>query len=331
MPLFPPPFSGSTSPNVQGYATTVTSGGTTVLTATSKVQQYFTGTSSQTVTLPDPTTLVLGQYFEFVNTTLYNSVVIQDFQSNVYLTLTPSLAITRLVVVNVSNSTGSWDIRFAQVPTVSVFTSGSGTYGVPQNASYLIVECLGGGGGGAGSATVVASNGGSGQNGQTTTFGGILFATGGNGNGQNGSYAFGGGTSVGGSAQALVQVTGGQGGGAGSLSSGAGTTVGSGGMGGSSYFGGAGGNMGGTNASTGGAANANSGSGGGGAGSAVTPTCYFGGGGGAGGYVKAILKNLPVSYTYSVAAGGGPGAAGTSGYAGGAGGAGIIIVTAYFE
>ena len=51
-----------------GYATTVTAAGNTVLTAGSAYQQYFTGTTTQTVTMPDVTAgSVLGQSWLIVN------------------------------------------------------------------------------------------------------------------------------------------------------------------------------------------------------------------------------------------------------------------------
>lgn len=50
-----------------GYSTTATAAGTTTLTAGSQRLQYFTGTTTQTVTLPVTSTLVLGHLFEIKN------------------------------------------------------------------------------------------------------------------------------------------------------------------------------------------------------------------------------------------------------------------------
>ncbi len=52
---------------LQGYATTVTSAGTTTLTVSSAEQQYFTGTTTHSVVMPVTSTLVLGQSFTIVN------------------------------------------------------------------------------------------------------------------------------------------------------------------------------------------------------------------------------------------------------------------------
>jgi len=46
-----------------GYSTTITSGGTTTLTVASTLQQFFTSSSTQTVVLPDATTLAIGHQF----------------------------------------------------------------------------------------------------------------------------------------------------------------------------------------------------------------------------------------------------------------------------
>jgi hypothetical protein len=61
---------------IQGYATTVTAAGTTTLTATSAYQQFFTGTTTQTVRLPLTTTLVNGMQYMIVNTST-NTVTVQ--------------------------------------------------------------------------------------------------------------------------------------------------------------------------------------------------------------------------------------------------------------
>jgi hypothetical protein len=53
--------------HINGYATTATAAGTTVLTVSSAQQQYFTGSTTQTVILPVTSTLSLGMSFTIVN------------------------------------------------------------------------------------------------------------------------------------------------------------------------------------------------------------------------------------------------------------------------
>ena len=55
-----------------GYSTTATAAGTTVLTSSSNYQQFFTGTTTQIVSLPAPQTMTLGQGFLIVNNSTGN-------------------------------------------------------------------------------------------------------------------------------------------------------------------------------------------------------------------------------------------------------------------
>lgn len=194
-------------------------------------------------------------------------------------------------------------------PTVTTYTSGSGTYTTPAGVKFLVVEMVGGGGGGAGSG----AGAGNGSNGGNTTFG---TATAYGGNAGLPSGGTGGGASGG-----TINLQGGMGG------FGGGNSV-PGALGGSSYFagGGAGGNNAAGNASN---APANTGAGGGGAGGSATVQGAYAGG--AGGYVQWVISSPSATYSYGVAAGGAGGAAGTSGGVGGSGAAGIIIIYEYYE
>ena len=57
----------SANSTINGYATTATAAGTTTLTVASKYQQYFTGSTTQTVVMPNTSTLALGQSYLLVN------------------------------------------------------------------------------------------------------------------------------------------------------------------------------------------------------------------------------------------------------------------------
>jgi hypothetical protein len=50
-----------------GYTTTVTAAGTTTLTSASNYQQFFTGTTTQTIVLPVTSTLALGMGYSIEN------------------------------------------------------------------------------------------------------------------------------------------------------------------------------------------------------------------------------------------------------------------------
>ena len=214
-----------------------------------------------------------------------------------------------------------------QVPQITTYTSGSGTYTTPTGCKYLTVEMIGGGGGAASAGTT--SGGVAGTTGGASTFGSVITCNG----GQYGglvvglSGGYGGTVSVttSGSILQLVAVKGSQGQQGGSVPSGTAMYPSS-AIGATSPFGGAGGanvNDAGTDAQ------ANSGSGGGGGQQAGAASGYNGGGGGAGGYARVMFTAPSATYTYSVGAGGTGGV--NAGYkSGGAGGSGVIIITAYF-
>jgi len=209
-------------------------------------------------------------------------------------------------------------------PSVTVYTSSSGTYTTPSGARWLHIRMVGGGGGGAGSGT----SGTSGGTGGTTTFGtSTLTCNGGTGGTNNGGGGTGGSATI--TVGSGLSIAGGNGGGA---PAGAANNY-AGGMGGSSALGGNGSNGGGDNAGKPNAqpqaGRANTGGGGGGA---AFSSSFAAGGGGAGGYIDAIITSPSATYSYAVGAGasGGTGAGGSNFANGAAGGSGVIYITAYF-
>jgi hypothetical protein len=81
--------------NLLGYTTTATAAGTTTLTSASTTYQEFTGTTTQTVVLPDTSTLAVGWTFEFINSST-GSVTIQSATPTTVQTLT-TLRRTKLI------------------------------------------------------------------------------------------------------------------------------------------------------------------------------------------------------------------------------------------
>lgn len=103
---------------IPGYTTTVTSASPVVLTVGSNQQQYFTGSTAQTLTMPVASTLVVGQNWTVVN----NSsavVTIQSSGSNTILSLPASSETVVTCVTASGTSAASW--------TTSPAVSGSGT------------------------------------------------------------------------------------------------------------------------------------------------------------------------------------------------------------
>lgn len=98
---------------IEGYTTTATSGGTTTLTVASTQQQFFTGTSNQTVTLPVVSTLQLGQSYKITNNST-GLITVQSSGGNTLQAIAPGPAMqpgSRFVATVISTSgtgTASW-------------------------------------------------------------------------------------------------------------------------------------------------------------------------------------------------------------------------------
>ena len=208
-------------------------------------------------------------------------------------------------------------------PTVTTYTSGSGTYTVPSGVQFLVVEMCGGGGGGGGAGTGFGNGG----TGGTSTFGSwtTIGGNGGTGNNTPSAPVIGGTGGSGGASGAGTQVLRVAGG-----SGGYGVGYGLGGItyqpnGGGSRLAGGACQFAGSADVAGLAGLANGGGGGGGA--AASNNSAAGSGGGAE-QVQFIISSPAATYSYAVGAGGTAGA-GTG--AGGAGGSGVIIIYEYYQ
>lgn len=115
---------------IQGYATTVTSSGTTTLTVASAENQYFTGsTTGQIILMPVTSTLVLGQRFTIAN----NSSAVITVKSSGSNTIQAMAANTQLVLTCILTSgttAASWSSLYiidAGITTpVSLANGGTG-------------------------------------------------------------------------------------------------------------------------------------------------------------------------------------------------------------
>lgn len=92
---------------IEGYATTVTAAGTTTLTVASAFQQYFTGTTTQTVVMPVASTLVLGQSWLIVNSSTGN-VTVNSSGGNAIVTLAPSSQTIITCILTSGTTAASW-------------------------------------------------------------------------------------------------------------------------------------------------------------------------------------------------------------------------------
>lgn len=95
---------------IEGYSSTATAAGTTTLTVASAEVQYFTGITTQTVILPDATTLTVGHSFRIFNT----STGLVTIQKNGGSTLWILGANTDIYILCTDNSTnaGSWTTHY---------------------------------------------------------------------------------------------------------------------------------------------------------------------------------------------------------------------------
>lgn len=103
---------GPNNPNtpsqfIDGYTTTATAAGTTTLTVASARQQFFTGSTTQTVTLPVASTLVLGQRFEVINNST-GVVTVNSSGANLVYTLAPNEAVLVTCILTSGTTAASW-------------------------------------------------------------------------------------------------------------------------------------------------------------------------------------------------------------------------------
>ncbi len=112
-------------------ATTVSAGGTTILTVNSARYQQLTGTLSQTFQLPDATTVLgTGQSFQFNNNSSGSLIITNNAGTTLYTAPAGGYVVSFLTDKSTAN--GVWDFH-AQAP--ATVTWGSGTTGLVFNTA----------------------------------------------------------------------------------------------------------------------------------------------------------------------------------------------------
>jgi len=123
-----------------GYTTTATAAGTTTLTVTSNHQQFFTGTTTQTIVLPVTSTLVLGMGYSIEN----NSTGVLTVQSSGLNSITtiPAGVTTLFTCILTSGTTAaSWD--YDQIGFATITGTGANVLGTaPTIASANLTTAL---------------------------------------------------------------------------------------------------------------------------------------------------------------------------------------------
>lgn len=104
--------------SVGGYQTVVTAAGTTTLTSASEYLQVFTGATTQTVVLPDVTTLALGRCFRVVNNST-GAVTVNSSGGNAVVVLPADTSAMIACVLLTGTTAASWDGNFSGARVVS--------------------------------------------------------------------------------------------------------------------------------------------------------------------------------------------------------------------
>jgi hypothetical protein len=128
-----------------GYTTTATAAGTTTLTATSTYQQFFTGSTTQTVVLPVVSTLTLGTQYQIVNTST-GLVTVQSSGANNILVQPANTGAVYTAIAITGTGTASWSAFYDEFATITgtgdnvLATSPTFTGNVTiPNANYISV------------------------------------------------------------------------------------------------------------------------------------------------------------------------------------------------
>ena len=94
---------------LSGYATTATAAATTTLTVASAYQQFFTGVTTQTVTLPVTSTLVLGQTFLIVNNST-GVVTVNSSGANLVKAMASNTTLLVTCILTSGTTAASWNV-----------------------------------------------------------------------------------------------------------------------------------------------------------------------------------------------------------------------------
>lgn len=95
-----------------GYTTTATAAGTTTLTVASTFLQFFTGSTTQTVTLPVASTLTLGHQFQIVNNST-GAVTVNSSGANAVIVLAAGTSVLLTCILASGTSAASWSAAYS--------------------------------------------------------------------------------------------------------------------------------------------------------------------------------------------------------------------------
>lgn len=122
---------------IEGFTTTATAAGTTTLTIASTGQQYFTGSTTQTVKLPT-TSVVAGGQYQIVNESTGN-VTVQSSGANTILVLGAGMSATFTAIVVTPTTAANWQAQpYSQLPNIAITaTSNAATVNLAYNTNSV--------------------------------------------------------------------------------------------------------------------------------------------------------------------------------------------------
>lgn len=133
---------------IEGYTTTATAAATTTLVVGSTWQQFFTGSSTQTIVLPVTSTLVLGQSFYIVNNSSGN-VTVNSSGANAIQVMAASTTLLVTCILTSGTTAASWAIEYVAAASGSALTNNHIFVGNSSNIATDVAM--------SGDATIVAS------------------------------------------------------------------------------------------------------------------------------------------------------------------------------
>jgi len=117
----------------QGYSNTATAAGTTTLTSASNHYQRFTGSTTQTITLPVTSTLTEGMVYAIENQSTGN-LTVNSSGGNLVATVIPGVTVQCMCIGTTLTTAADWDAEYNE------FNSITGTGAVTLNTSPTLIN-----------------------------------------------------------------------------------------------------------------------------------------------------------------------------------------------